>query len=228
MGLKGVVFDLDDVVYLQREYVRSGFMAVAKSLSEDGAEEVFDLLWTMLGQEGELDLFSRLLEELPELKGDHDAEGLAEIYWTHEPTIEVLPEVRELVTGLQAKGVKCGLVADGDADVQERKVQALGADDLFDAVLVTHQFDTEPWKLSSLSLDITAHAMDLLNERLVYVGDNPVKDFLGARKLGWRTILLEQPGQLRDTDAETRVEPHFTAQGVPELGQLLERLSREA
>ncbi len=228
-GVKGVVFDMDDVIYLERDYVRSGLMAVARSLADekDGGmvEGLFDLLWTMLGQAGEQDPFSRLLNEKPELGGGRTAEDLAAIYRTHKPSIEVLPRMRALLEELQGRGIRCGLVADGDTEVQERKAMALGADELFDGVLLTHHFDREPWKLSSLSLDIVAHNMNLLNESLVYVGDNPVKDFLGAHKLGWTSILLEQPGQLRDKEGQALVEPTHTVGGMDQLRELLLRMT---
>ncbi|WP_147819906.1 HAD family hydrolase [Salidesulfovibrio onnuriiensis] len=228
MGFKGVVFDMDDVVYLEREYVRSGFQAVARALSEERNGEIFDLLWTMLGQECGQDVFSRLLSERPELGGGWTAEDLGEIYWTHEPEITLLPSIRALVEELQDRGVKCGLVSDGDCEVQERKARALGADELFDAVLLTHRFDREPWKLSSLCLDFVAHNMDLLNETLVYVGDNPVKDFLGAQKLGWSSVLLEQPGQFRDQEATPLAAPSHTVEGVEALRELLLGMTRES
>ena len=33
-GLKGVIFDLDDTLYSEKEYIRSGYKAVAQRLPE--------------------------------------------------------------------------------------------------------------------------------------------------------------------------------------------------
>lgn len=222
MGLKGVIFDMDDVVYLESEYIRSGFRAVARSFGAEMEESVFDILWGMAGQGGEQDVFQQLLRQRPELEGN--AEDLEHLYRTHTPDIQMLPEARKLVRLLQGKKVPCGLVSDGDTDVQERKLQALGAEALFDSVLLTQRLSDEPWKVSSLALDITAHDMDLLNESLVYVGDKPVKDFIGAQKLSWKTILLEQPGQRDNASGQVLTAPHHTVGSFCELQELLETM----
>src|SRR5438105_4418137 len=46
--VEGVVFDLDDTLYLEREYVRSGFLYVASTLHGKGGvhqAEIFESLW---------------------------------------------------------------------------------------------------------------------------------------------------------------------------------------
>jgi putative hydrolase of the HAD superfamily len=37
----------------------------------------------------------------------------------------------------------------------------------------------------------------LPHHRLMYVGDNPAKDFATPRRLGWQTVRLRMQGQLR-------------------------------
>jgi putative hydrolase of the HAD superfamily len=61
-----VVFDLDDTLYPEIEYVRSGFRAVAFELEarfDVHAEEAFALLWRALQVHGRGKTFDRVLED---------------------------------------------------------------------------------------------------------------------------------------------------------------------
>ena len=42
-GIKSVIFDLDDTLYSEKQYVRSGYKAVAKRM---GNKALADKLWT--------------------------------------------------------------------------------------------------------------------------------------------------------------------------------------
>ena len=48
--LKAILFDLDDTLYLERDFVKSGFKAISVIIQEDnGISErvVFDRLWSI-------------------------------------------------------------------------------------------------------------------------------------------------------------------------------------
>ena len=46
--------------------------------------------------------------------------------------------------------------------------------------------EAQPW----------AEAVAIKDGRFVYVGDNPAKDFVAPRALGWRTVRVRRHGQL--------------------------------
>ena len=52
-----------------------------------------------------------------------------------------------------------------------------------------------------------------------YVADNPVKDFVAPRRLGWRTLCVERPGRVRaeTTEAAAQVADRTIA-SLSELG----------
>jgi putative hydrolase of the HAD superfamily len=63
-------------------------------------------------------------------------------------------------------------------------------------------------------------AWGLAAEHLVYVGDNPHKDFDAPHDLGWACVRLRLPGQLH-THAEDRVVPDLTVTSVAALVEAL-------
>ncbi len=191
---RGIVFDLDDTLYAEREYVLSGFRAVAEwaettiglpaAASEAELREMFER-----GIRG--DTFNRWL-----LKHGQDAtlvERAVRAYREHVPRIEPLAKVLELLEWMRGN-YRLGLVSDGYLDVQKAKFAALKLEPYFNAVVFSDQWGREHWKPSVKPFETVAQLLGLQPSELVYVADNPSKDFIGARKAGFATIRLQREG----------------------------------
>jgi putative hydrolase of the HAD superfamily len=120
---------------------------------------------------------------------------LLDIYRQHAPTISPFPDAIDLLTTL-AQSYKIGLVSDGYLEVQQRKWLALGLDTFFDAVVFSDKLGRENWKPSTAPFKLVLEQLNISPEFSVYIGDNPRKDFFGARQLGMYTI------QIKRTDSE--------------------------
>ena len=84
----GVVFDLDDTLYLERDYVKSGFRAVAETAVQGsgvGAAEAFDFLWDGFLEGSRGSSFDALLERYPELAQNVEVVALVKRYREHAP-----------------------------------------------------------------------------------------------------------------------------------------------
>lgn len=195
----GVVLDIDDTLYLERDYVRSGFLFVAKAVASSEAEatSISDWLWTAFEAGIRGDTFDRLLVAFPSVATRTSAATLVSAYRAHPPTIALGPGVEGLLQALSLTGVRLGAVTDGPPEAQTAKARALGLDRWLDPIILTGELGPEGAKPSTRAFEIIASAWSIPNERLVYVGDNPLKDFRGPRALGWRTIRVRQEGQLR-------------------------------
>ena len=64
-----------------------------------------------------------------------------------------------------------------------------------DAVVYSDSFGREHWKPSAVPYRAVAEALGVAHDACVYVADNPQKDFITARVLGWRTIQVAREGQ---------------------------------
>lgn len=197
--IRGVVFDIDDTLYLERDYVRSGLRhvcdAIAKTSGIDGTR-LFVFLWELFesGQRGHL--FDALLKEHPQVASRWSTPDLVKAYREHVPTISLAPEIGTLLQRLRSTGMRLGVITDGALASQTAKIAALGLDARVDVVCTTDSWGAAYWKPHPRSFVYVASALDLLPVQLAYVGDNPHKDFVAPLALGWDAVRLRIPGQL--------------------------------
>lgn len=196
MTIRAVVFDLDDTLYPESAYVASGFRAVGDALSREHGVTGFGELAASLAASGVRgNVFDEALRRLG--RGD-DAGRLVPwcvtTYREHLPAIELFPEAREALEELHGQ-VKLGVLTDGWLAAQRRKVEALGLAARVDAVVFSDSFGREHWKPSPVPYRAVAEALGVAHDGCVYVADNPAKDFITARSLGWRTVQVSRPGQ---------------------------------
>ena len=194
-GLRAVIFDLDDTLYSEKEYVRSGFAAVAALLCE--VEDAQGKLWSFF-ERGESAIDALLLSE-GIYSDEQKALCLAE-YRSHAPLIHLYEGARDLLLELRREGYLVGLITDGRPDGQRAKIHALALDGVIDEIIVTDELGGAEYRKPCAS------AFELMRERLsarsgseisyaemCYVGDNTAKDFIAPDSLGMRSILFDNP-----------------------------------
>lgn len=198
MVTRGVVFDLDDTLYLERDYVRSGFACVAGLIatSADESREIAAWLGRAFDNGVRGDTFDRLLAERPELADRFSPAYLVEAYRSHAPSISLLPGIADLLERLRARGLRLGVLTDGPLASQRAKAEALKLDEWFDPVLLTASREEGFTKPGALGFEWIAAIWHLPPAELAYIADNPRKDFVGPRNLGWLTIRLRIRNQL--------------------------------
>ena len=226
-GLRAVVFDLDDTLYPERDFVLGGFRAVAawadlhlgvpatggygelRGLYESGVRgSTFDRWLTHHGCEAG--------PSVPQL---------IDVYRRHEPEITPFPGVPELLERLR-RTFRVGLLSDGFLDVQQRKLDALGIRHLFDAVVFSDEWGREAWKPSPRPCLAALERLGVDAPSTVYVADNPLKDFVGARHVGLRSVQVLRP----DGEYAKAVPPtpaHAADEVIRELGDLVGLLAYE-
>jgi putative hydrolase of the HAD superfamily len=185
--IRAVIFDLDDTLYPEVEFVYSGYRAVAEAVRLRLSIEIYEdlvALWVG-GQRG--DLFTPVLRKHLGSVEEIYVKQLVKIYRQHTPTLRTFPEVEALLQKLKLS-YSLGIISDGFIAVQERKLQALGIGQYFDAVIFTDQWGKEAWKPSTRSFQHILERLQVTGPESVYVGDNPAKDFYGARRVGMPTI----------------------------------------
>ncbi len=195
--VKALVFDLDDTLYPEAAYVRSGFQAVARFLRAEAGldpEAVFLRLWTahLRGDRGRL--FDDLLAGHPEVTCG--PARLVEVYRTHVPGLRLYPGMARFLDAAAARGLRLALISDGWLDAQVRKAAALDLPRWFDPVRFTDTWGRAYWKPHPRAFEEAERRLGLPPEALVYVANNPAKDFEAPRARGWRTVRVVHPGQV--------------------------------
>ena len=121
----GIVFDLDDTLYLERDYIASGFRAVVSTLRGRypiEGEELYDFLWEGFLTGVRADGFDRLLAKYPEV--DAPMAELVEMYRSHTPVLKLDDSVRETLESLRVRGYRLGIITDGRLEGQMKKIAA--------------------------------------------------------------------------------------------------------
>ena len=192
-GTRGVVFDMDDTLYLERDYVRSGYQAVADAVAVDSivsSQRAFDLMWHSFESGIRGKNFNHLLTQYPNLRNDWSVPGLVAVYREHQPVIDLMDGIESLIRRLRDLGVRVGIVTDGYLATQTRKLDALRLSEIVDHVCMTDQWGRAYWKPHPRGFELVAARLGLGGHNLVYVGDNPGKDFQTPIALGWHSVRL--------------------------------------
>jgi len=199
-----VIFDLDDTLYPEHQHAYSGFHAAGRHASEvwgvEGlAEEMIRLL-----DRGHLGAAFQLSIEA--LVPDHTDEHLTEvrrIYREHKPEIELYDDGRWALQHYGAQG-PLGLITDGHAGVQQRKIDALGIAGHFEAMVLTGGLGAprEFHKPHPRAYELIETQIGQAGDHYVYIGDNPAKDFVTPNARGWTSIQVLRPKTIHDQTAE--------------------------
>lgn len=190
-----IIFDMDDTLYPEADFVRSGHRAVAERVWQDLRVDIEPELRRRFatGQRG--DLMTVVLAALDvELPQDYVSRVLVPVYREHLPEIRPHVETVPVLTELRLRGHRLALLSDGWGAVQRRKLSTLGLSDLFEQVVITDELGRDAWKPSTTGFEHILAAMGVEAVAAMYVADNPHKDFAGPRRLGMRTVRIVRPG----------------------------------
>ncbi len=192
--VRGVIFDLDDTLYSEKEYVKSGYKEVSDYLG-GGFEEK---LWFYFnnGRPAIDDL-------LKELGRENEKDTLLDIYRSHKPRINLYDGAISIIEELRQQGIKVGIITDGRSKGQRLKLEALGLLDVIDDVIITDEIGGEQFrKPCDIAFRIMITKWRLDPSEVIYIGDNVNKDFQAPRQLGMKMIWFKNSDGLYDR-AET-------------------------
>lgn len=212
--VRAVCFDLDDTLFDYHDYARAGLRAAADRLEERTDRSHLDELERLYFDDSVTEgTFDHLVE-----RNDLDpdlVDGLVEAF--HEPTtpLDPYPETECVLDRLEDR-YDLGVVTDGRGG--REKLDRLGIDDYFDAVVVTPEFGGS--KHGRAAFDAVLSTLGCDPGATVYVGDDPRVDFRIPNDLGMGTVRLRR-GRYADLDPEgddaapdVEIE---TLAGLPEL-----------
>lgn len=222
MNIKVVVFDLDDTLYEELTYVKSGFHAVAKYLSEElklSSDMLFAWMCQRLQTHGRGTVFNDVLHEFGGYSKARVKKSLS-VYRLHKPNI-VLP--KETVECLEAlKTYALYIVTDGNKIVQHNKLCALGVHDKVKHCYVTHRYGVKHAKPSPYCFHHIIKKEKVDPNQVVYIGDNPRKDFVGIKPLGFHTIRI-MTGDHRNLSLANEYEADFKINSLVGLPTLIQK-----
>lgn len=194
MKYKAYIFDLDDTLYCEHDYVRSGFWAVAEHMVKKYPDVDVESFYDTLVEEWETNGRGRVFDQVCEqFELEVNIQELVEIYREHQPEIKLYDDARQCLDYLKKSEIPMGLITDGHQLAQRQKIKALGLEHWLNHVIVTDELGKDAWKPSPIPYLKAVELLQIDIKDCVYIGDNPYKDFITARKLGMATIRIIRP-----------------------------------
>jgi len=188
--MKAVLFDLDDTLYPEIDFVKSGFRVVARHLASRHSlneASLFQQMLDILQKDGRGKVFDTLLKTLG-LFNEVRVRALVFLYRSHKPKIGLYQDVLPVLKKIKKSGMRLGIVTDAMASVQKNKVVALGLERLFDIVIYTEELGEGCGKPSPVPFKSAVELLQVPASETAYVGNDPAKDFLAPNNLGMLTI----------------------------------------
>lgn len=189
---KVVVFDLDDTLYKEIDFLKSAYRHIASLVSnaQVSKEEVYQLMWETYQQKG------NAFEAAVKTFGFHlyTVDWMINVYRYHQPNIFLDEETKTTLMRLKDDGVAMGILSDGRMITQTNKIRALGLYRFFDEEdIIINEVETrfKP-DMKSFCIFMERYGKDA---EYWYIGDNTSKDFMAPNSLGWITVCLLNDGR---------------------------------
>lgn len=217
-----LIFDLDDTLYDEMSFVKSGLLAVAQHGEVSygwNAKDSFNFMETQLRLHGRGKIFDDWLS----LHGVYSAKRLFEsikIYRHHVPEITLFYDTLEILNYYYEK-FPLYLVTDGHKIAQKNKIDALKISSYFKRSFITHRFGIKNSKPSLHCFNIIRNSECCSWSEMVYVGDNPNKDFVNLKKAGALTIRVST-GAFANQKFNSEYDADKTIENLSGLLELIE------
>ena len=221
--IEAVVFDLDDTLYRERDFVAGGYRAVARYVANTAglpAEDIFRAMMRTFSTSGRKDVFTMVITSF--LKDPIPLEELIDVYRNHSPRLRLFPGYGRLLHELR-KHHKLGIITDGIPQVQRRKVEALGLQNAVDQIIYTGDYGPQCAKPDPLAFSLMLQRLKADPSRAVYVGDNPFKDCIGAHRAGMRFAMVQKHNGSQRGILTEEGQAEFTVRSLLELPRILKR-----
>ncbi len=191
---KAVLFDLDDTLIAEEDFIKSGYQTIAQLLAGRCGllwEDLYEELLALYKADAK-NVFNRILDAHGIPYAKEEILALVAEYRSHMPDVSFFDDVLPTLTILRKRGVKLGIISDGYAVTQQNKVAALKAEKLFDHIILTDTLGRDYWKPDKRAFFMMKEAFGLDFSEMVYVGDNPEKDFYIGKDYPILTVRIER------------------------------------
>jgi putative hydrolase of the HAD superfamily len=208
-ALRTVVFDLDDTLYSEADYVQSGKQALEELIEKVHQLKVDPRLYD------QKDFIGAICDELSLHSSVRSS--LLWYYRLHTPRIVLRPGAADLIAALRVRGDQIAIITDGRSVTQRLKIRAL--DLQVDHICISEEVGSEkPDPTAFIKVECACPASSF-----VYVADNCAKDFVAPRQRKWLSIGLRPDqrsihGRFDQADA---VMPDLWADDFDQISKLL-------
>jgi putative hydrolase of the HAD superfamily len=223
--INAVIFDLDNVLYDEKDYFYAAFEKIAAYLSDRCSipkEKIFEKL--VADFQNKSSLYPRLFNDLIADCG-LDQKLITELmtlFSSVKPNLEMFSGSKDLLLALRKQRIKLGLVTNGNIQTQKNKVHLLKIEKYFDSIIYAREMGIGREKPDPQAYRAMLQALGVKAEETICVGDNPFTDFLGAKKLGIKTVRL-QGGEFKNVNLSQEYEADMTISSIIQIFNLVNK-----
>ena len=197
-----IVFDLDDTLYNELDYLKSAYRSIASELDPNLWKPLYSQMFSMY--RNKVDVFEFLADTY-----HVEVDTLIDLYRNHQPNIKLFDGVLEVLRSIKSKGGKIGIITDGRSTTQRAKLESLGILEYIDKIIISEEIGSEKPSLANFKAIENA----LSGKQYYYFADNLKKDFIAPNVLGWKSVALIDNGKnihfLSDMDLDQQFLPQY-------------------
>lgn len=179
------IFDLDDTLYKEIDFLKSAYWEIAKTLSKTNSELLYMEMFALYKKK--INVFKWLSDKYSHLT----ANQLIIKYREHIPKIDLYPGARSFLDKLKKSNIPLGLITDGRSITQRNKLKSLKIERYFNDIIISEEFGSEKPSIDNYFF----FQKKYIGYKLFYIGDNVEKDFITPNNLDWDTWCLIDNGQ---------------------------------
>jgi putative hydrolase of the HAD superfamily len=172
-----IVFDLDDTLYAEADYVDSGVRNVCNRIQTLYGLDICADVNKAMAKDPKVDWLTLACElaNLPSTAKD----SLLWMYRLHKPDIALSAPCKQALQKIRSDSKDVAILTDGRSVTQRLKLKELGLLDWPAYISEDHGTSKpSPERFRAIQADFPA-------QYYVYVADNVQKDFIGCNPLGW-------------------------------------------
>jgi putative hydrolase of the HAD superfamily len=182
------VFDLDDTLFPEIEFLKSAYRHIANELKPVLEEDIYEEMFTRYKSKENVFKWVAALEKA--VHKPITTDWLIKEYREHVPLVELNSAAALFLEQVKKLSIPAGLITDGRSITQRNKLKSLGIDNYFRDIIISEEFGSEkPDERNFLFFQNKYPGSEFY-----FFGDNTVKDFIVPIKLGWSTVCLKDSG----------------------------------
>lgn len=179
-----VVFDLDDTLYNELDYLKSAYQSIALSLEPNNWKVLYSKMFSLY--RCRFNVFEFVANSY-----NKEVEDLVDMYRNHDPDIRLFEGVLDVFDAIKSKNGKIGIITDGRSKTQRAKIDSLGILEYLDSIIISEEIGSDKPCIANYK----AIENSISGKIYYYVADNLKKDFIAPNSLGWYSVALIDNGK---------------------------------
>lgn len=218
-----LIFDLDNTLYNRAHFVNNGLDNVASLISSKSKkynkEKIFNILKKTYNNNLISNTFNFFLRK-NSIK-NISIKKCIKAYRFGKNNIRLYSCAFNILNHFKSK---CYLITDGNKLVQKYKIKILKIDKYFKKIFITNSYGIKYQKPSLHCFNIIKKIENCKYNEMIYVGDNPNKDFINCNKSGILTIRLMR-GEFKSLVRPYPYDAKYKIKNLKEIKKVIKKLS---